>query len=241
MPHARRLRDRRRPRSRAAIVSRPGTSSTPSARSGKAGLPARSSCLPTPTPTRSRSPQAHALISIAFPAISTGVYGFPPGRAAEIAVATVAGRLRATPHFSRVIFCCFSPSVGPCTSKPCARGLLTRAGPTPPPLTLTIFHLVARFPAGAILCINGGVRPASPMPSWRLRPCAPRRGGRLCNVILTSYKMLPHWRRQSAGLADHGVGWGKCPASAGSRASARGRRVAGVHVARVRVGARGAR
>jgi O-acetyl-ADP-ribose deacetylase (regulator of RNase III) len=52
--------------------------------------------------------EAHRLRSIAFPAISTGVYGFPPDRAAEIAVATVVGRLRANPHFSRVIFCCFS-------------------------------------------------------------------------------------------------------------------------------------
>jgi len=57
--------------------------------------------------------EAHRLRSIAFPAISTGVYGFPPDRAAEIAVATVVGRLRANAHFSRVIFCCFSrESVG---------------------------------------------------------------------------------------------------------------------------------
>jgi O-acetyl-ADP-ribose deacetylase (regulator of RNase III) len=57
--------------------------------------------------------EAHGLASVAFPAISTGVYGFPAPRAAEIAVATVAGRLRAAPGFSRVVFCCFSPaSVG---------------------------------------------------------------------------------------------------------------------------------
>ncbi|HEY5827809.1 MAG TPA: O-acetyl-ADP-ribose deacetylase [Hyphomicrobiaceae bacterium] len=53
--------------------------------------------------------EAHAVSSLAFPAISTGVYGFPVDRAAEIAVATVAGRLQAAPQFSRVIFCCFSP------------------------------------------------------------------------------------------------------------------------------------
>lgn len=45
--------------------------------------------------------------SIAFPAISTGVYGFPAERAARIAVATVKGFLadRAIPE--NVIFCCF--------------------------------------------------------------------------------------------------------------------------------------
>jgi O-acetyl-ADP-ribose deacetylase (regulator of RNase III) len=32
--------------------------------------------------------EAHDLDSIAFPAISTGVYGFPPKRAARIAVGT---------------------------------------------------------------------------------------------------------------------------------------------------------
>ena len=51
--------------------------------------------------------EAHGLRSIAFPAISTGVYAFPPGRAGEIAVVTVAERLRGRPHFDRVVFCCF--------------------------------------------------------------------------------------------------------------------------------------
>jgi O-acetyl-ADP-ribose deacetylase (regulator of RNase III) len=51
--------------------------------------------------------EAHALRSIAFPAISTGAYGFPPDRAARIAVTTVVGHLRAS-QLARVIFCCFS-------------------------------------------------------------------------------------------------------------------------------------
>jgi O-acetyl-ADP-ribose deacetylase len=51
----------------------------------------------------------HRLDSIAFPAISTGVYGFPAERAAIIAVATVAETLpRFEASLTRVIFCCFS-------------------------------------------------------------------------------------------------------------------------------------
>jgi O-acetyl-ADP-ribose deacetylase len=52
--------------------------------------------------------QSHGLASVAFPAISTGVYGFPADRAADIAVKTVIGELQAAPAVSRVIFCCFS-------------------------------------------------------------------------------------------------------------------------------------
>ena len=52
--------------------------------------------------------QAHDLVSIAFPAISTGVYRFPADRAARIAVAATAGALAAAPALTRLIFCCFS-------------------------------------------------------------------------------------------------------------------------------------
>jgi O-acetyl-ADP-ribose deacetylase (regulator of RNase III) len=49
----------------------------------------------------------HRLDSIAFPAISTGVYRFPPERAAEIAVTTVADFLAGHETPARVLFCCF--------------------------------------------------------------------------------------------------------------------------------------
>jgi len=51
-----------------------------------------------------------SLSSIAFPAISTGVYRFPPERAARIAVGTVVAEIAHAPRgITRVVFCCFSP------------------------------------------------------------------------------------------------------------------------------------
>ena len=50
----------------------------------------------------------HGASSIAFPSISTGVYGFPKDRAARIAMSTVREFLDREPRtFERVIFCCF--------------------------------------------------------------------------------------------------------------------------------------
>jgi O-acetyl-ADP-ribose deacetylase len=55
--------------------------------------------------------KGQGLRSIAFPAISTGIYGFPPERAARIAVATVRTEVAAAPQaFERIVFCCFSPA-----------------------------------------------------------------------------------------------------------------------------------
>ena len=50
----------------------------------------------------------HEVHSIAFPAISTGVYGYPLEDATEIAVKTVAQWLEAHADYAmQVIFCCF--------------------------------------------------------------------------------------------------------------------------------------
>jgi len=53
---------------------------------------------------------AHGLSSLAYPAISTGIYRFPPDRAARIAVGTVASEIASAPRgLKRIVFCCFSP------------------------------------------------------------------------------------------------------------------------------------
>jgi O-acetyl-ADP-ribose deacetylase (regulator of RNase III) len=49
----------------------------------------------------------NGLASIAFPAISTGAYRFPPDRAASIALRTVIEAIGATGPIQRVVFCCF--------------------------------------------------------------------------------------------------------------------------------------
>ncbi|HEY7295146.1 MAG TPA: O-acetyl-ADP-ribose deacetylase [Dehalococcoidia bacterium] len=51
--------------------------------------------------------QEHGLRSIAFPAISTGIYGFPVERAAPIAVAATRAALQAAPVVEAVHFVCF--------------------------------------------------------------------------------------------------------------------------------------
>ena len=72
-------------------------------RSGRSGTAARrdeeellASCYATALMLAAE----HRLTSIAFPAISTGVYRFPPDRAARIAVGTVAAEVAAAPRRS---------------------------------------------------------------------------------------------------------------------------------------------
>ncbi|MNN35835.1 O-acetyl-ADP-ribose deacetylase [compost metagenome] len=46
--------------------------------------------------------------SVAFPSISTGIFGYPFAQAAAIAVDTVRATLPALPTIESVVFCCFS-------------------------------------------------------------------------------------------------------------------------------------
>ncbi len=53
---------------------------------------------------------AHGIGTIAFPAISTGAYGFPLERATRIALREARAFLEAHAEITQVVFCCFSAS-----------------------------------------------------------------------------------------------------------------------------------
>lgn len=61
------------------------------------------------------------LLSVAFPAISCGAYGFPVDKACAIAVDTVAGFLKDNDSIEKVIFCCFGDTVKVALSNALAR------------------------------------------------------------------------------------------------------------------------
>ncbi len=50
----------------------------------------------------------HGVGIVAFPSISTGVYGYPVEAAARVAVASVRAALPRLPSIEEVVFCCFS-------------------------------------------------------------------------------------------------------------------------------------
>ncbi len=73
--------------------------------------------------------EAHPIRTVAFPAISTGVYGFPMERAARIAVREVRRYLAENDNVARVVFVCFGRAAF-ATYMRTVRGL---AGPEAPP------------------------------------------------------------------------------------------------------------
>ena len=67
--------------------------------------------------------QRHDLQSIAFPAISTGVFGYPVDAAAKLAVGAVIDTLPRTPAIERVVFACFGAE-----TRGALEAALTRSG-----------------------------------------------------------------------------------------------------------------
>ena len=53
---------------------------------------------------------ANGIATLAFPSISTGIYGYPTEEAAKVAIATVRKSLTEFTAIREVVFCCFSPS-----------------------------------------------------------------------------------------------------------------------------------
>jgi O-acetyl-ADP-ribose deacetylase (regulator of RNase III) len=70
----------------------------------------------------------HGVKTIAFPAISTGVYAFPIDRATTIAVREVKQYLDAHPEIEQVTFCCFGASATEAYEREVAKQVAGGAG-----------------------------------------------------------------------------------------------------------------
>src|SRR4051812_28417327 len=51
---------------------------------------------------------ANGVTTVAFPSISTGIYGYPIELAAQVAVTTVRSQVQSLSMLQEVVFCCFS-------------------------------------------------------------------------------------------------------------------------------------
>ena len=54
--------------------------------------------------------EQHQVQSLAFPSISTGIFGYPIEAAAQVAIDAVAAHLAQGSGLREVVFCCFSPA-----------------------------------------------------------------------------------------------------------------------------------
>jgi O-acetyl-ADP-ribose deacetylase (regulator of RNase III) len=77
-------------------------------RGGRAGEPEQ---LASAYRASLRLAKAHGLRSVAFPAISTGIFGYPLDLATAVAVMTVRGELAEPGSIERVRFACFADDV----------------------------------------------------------------------------------------------------------------------------------
>lgn len=97
---------RRQPR---AIAYQQSTSFTPSGLFGGGGSNGEPELLASCYRRSLEVAAGKGVISVAFPSISTGIYGYPIALAARVAVNTVRESLGTASSIQEVVFCCFSP------------------------------------------------------------------------------------------------------------------------------------